>query len=150
MNEPYEDFDYAKLDTDLGWVERGNPDQAAREDTTPYAKAGEALHKIAEWVFIDHRGRPRHTKDATIRILAAASAVNPTAFQPLSFADVAKRHGFTRAALASRVKDFSKDFKFRTYATHGASPNSNHNQPSIDARTERLKAQGRKGNGWLK
>ncbi len=82
----------------------------AEPDVTHYTLAAEALHRICLWVFIGEDGKVRKAQDSKCRMLAVASVVNPTAFQPQSFRAAAKANGFTCAILSLRIQEFCKAF----------------------------------------
>lgn len=111
-----------------------NMDDSNTQDNPTYSHytlAGDAMRLIAEWCLLSPNGKPRNPKDVKIRMLAVASAVNPSVYQPKSYAAVARRHGFTRAILAMRVQDFSRTFNFPVASTWGKDRNCGHDTNNL-------------------
>ena len=107
--EPSEDFDFSKIDADLGWVERGNPDIAIRDEVIEQASEGLAL--FLGWVWVTPDGKTRNHNSATLRFLAASATLRPQLFKNRSFNQIAARVGCTRAAISKLSVEFSDNFK---------------------------------------
>ena len=106
--EPYEDFDYSKLDGALGWAERGSPEVAHYEDAVEMATEGFSL--FLAWVWLTPQGKARNPDSAKLRFLAATATLRPAIFDNKSFAQIASGMGLTRAALSKLSVEFADEF----------------------------------------
>lgn len=107
--EPYEEFDYSKIDAALGWQERGNPDIAVRDEAIELASEGLLL--FMGWVWVTPDGKTRNHNSAALRFLAASATIRPQLFKNRSFNQIAERIGCTRAAISKLSVEFSDEFK---------------------------------------
>lgn len=107
--EPTEEFDYSKIDADLGWAERGSPEVAIREEAVQMATDGFCV--FLAWVWLTPTGKARNPESAKLRFLAATATLRPDFFQNKSFNQLAQDIGLTRAAISKISVEFADFFK---------------------------------------
>jgi DNA-binding phage protein len=99
--DPAEDFDYSKVDADLGWVERGSPDIVARDETEPDRKlAHEAIRRFANSIM--NHDNPK------MLCCAYLWATGSYLDQDKSMTQMAEDFGVTRQALSKMVTQISE------------------------------------------
>lgn len=108
--ESFVDFDYDACD-------RGNPlvselTEASEESKAKYAVEG--FKKIVEWVLRD-KNRLRTVTNASTRFEAMVALLYPETMDNLSYEQIGRRHGITKAAVCKAAMEFS-DMQFSKHS----------------------------------
>lgn len=106
-----EEFDYSKIDQDLGNTDRGNPLNGFDEEVSSGSMElfVVALGKICSWMVNKGECKPH---GVYVRSYVLAWMLKPEMFDSCSQAQLAKRIGVTRAYLGKMITSFRDEFHF--------------------------------------